>query len=54
MGEKGVSNGVPPAIWTARKVTPDVRVVPLEETLWRLRMLHAPEQTTALIRRLER
>jgi len=53
MREEGSSTGVLPVAWTARKLNGRVRVVSIEEAIWRLRMHHAPRQTAELIKRLK-
>jgi hypothetical protein len=44
----GGERGYTPVLWCAAALPPAIRVIPLEELPWRLRMTHNPAQTTQL------
>jgi hypothetical protein len=50
----GGLRGYAPALWCAERLQGDVRVVPPEELIWRIRMKHDPEQTRAILRATRR
>jgi len=47
--DKGAQTGVLPVQWCKEKLTNDVKVVPLDELLWRIRMQHDPAATKKLL-----
>jgi hypothetical protein len=53
-GQPGVQQGTTPAAWTAEQLDPQIRVVPIEEMLWRVRMEQRPEQTRRVLAELAR
>lgn len=46
----GAARGTTPAAWTAARLDAGIRVVPVEEMLWRIRMEQRPEQTRQVLR----
>lgn len=44
-----LATGVSPVKWTSEKLMDEVKVVSIEELLWRIRMEHNPEETKKLI-----
>ena len=45
--------GYSPAVWCAKRLTDDIRVVSPDEMVWRIRMQHNPKQTKQLISQLK-
>jgi len=48
-GDEGAQTGVLPIQWCKEKLTNDVKVAPLDELLWRIRMQHDPATTKKLL-----
>lgn len=47
--DRNASRGVPAVYWGTRFLDPEVRVVSVEELLWRMRMAHDPAGTKKMI-----
>jgi hypothetical protein len=52
--QAGGVRGYTPAVWCAERLSPGIRVITPEEVAWRVRMLHDPERTKALLGNLPR
>ena len=48
-GDAGALRGVAPVMWTKERLSPDVKIVSIEELLWRVRMKHYPDETEKVI-----
>ena len=51
---EGGVRGYTPVVWCAERLPENIRVVPPEELVWRIRMKHNQEQTDKLIQELPR
>jgi hypothetical protein len=47
----GTYRGYPPVVWCTERLPKEIRVVSLEELLWRIRMKHNPDETRKVISR---
>lgn len=48
-GDVGALRGVTPVMWTKERLSPNIKIVSIEELLWRIRMKNYPEETEKVI-----